>query len=130
MSQPPYYSTDGRSFNASGVGDEISIEDERVALEQSIAGVVRTPSVNGRGLVADYEEITATGAVAGTPGHFTPAGATSPATFEDMDGITADPAEHWAEGEYVVTVDDTRVHWNGEAWVEGEAPEPPAGGED
>src|SRR5690606_14244092 len=59
MSQPPYYSTDGRSFNASGVGDEISIEDERVALEQSIAGVVRTPSVNGRGLVADYEEITA-----------------------------------------------------------------------
>lgn len=122
MSQPPYFSTDGRTFGATAVDEEVSITDDRVAYEQSIAGTIRTPSVDGRGVVEDYEAVEATGATAGEPGSFTPEGSVTPADLAGLDGVTADPATAWTEGQYVELIDDSHAHWDGSAWVAGDAP--------
>lgn len=65
--------------------------------------------------------ITATGAVAGIPGEFTPFGATIPADLAAMTGITASPATAWTIGQYVVLGDDSDANWNGTAWELGAA---------
>jgi hypothetical protein len=64
----------------------------------------------------------ATGAVAGTPGHFTPAGSAPPANLAAMSGppaITASPTTAWTTGEYVVLADGTNANWTGTNWVAG-----------
>jgi hypothetical protein len=68
----------------------------------------------------------ATGATAGTPGSFTPAGCETPA---DMTGITASPATAWAEGEYVEPASGS-TYWDGTAWTSGAAPAPEADEDD
>ena len=68
----------------------------------------------------DY--ILATGATAGTPGSFTPAGAQVPANRAALTGLTASPATLWTVGQYVVTADTQHSHWNGTAWTAGNAP--------
>jgi hypothetical protein len=65
--------------------------------------------------------ITATGASAGFPGFYTPAGATVPANLAALTGITASPATAWATGQYVITADLIGAHWSGSAWVVGKA---------
>jgi hypothetical protein len=65
--------------------------------------------------------VTATGATAGTPGSFTPAGAQSPANLGAMAGLTANPATAWTTGQYVATGDAAHCHWNGTAWITGNA---------
>ena len=64
----------------------------------------------------------ATGATAGTPGTFTPAGALTPSNNAAMTGLTATPATAWTSGQYVATGDAQHQHWNGTAWVVGNAP--------
>jgi hypothetical protein len=66
----------------------------------------------------------ATTATAGTPGTYTPAGATPPDRLADMAGVTASPTAAWGEGEYVVTDMGEEVHWDGVAWAAGRAPAP------
>jgi hypothetical protein len=68
----------------------------------------------------------ATGATAGTPGSMTPTGATAPANFAAMTGITASPATAWTDGQHVVLADNSHAYWNGTAWVVGEVPATPA----
>lgn len=63
----------------------------------------------------------ATGATAGTPGAFTPAGAFRPETVDDMDGITASPTTAWTAGQFVMLQDGTPAHWTGTAWAAGPA---------
>jgi len=70
----------------------------------------------------DHGAVTATGAVAGTPGYFTPTGATVPANLAALTGITASPATTWASGQYVITADLLANNWNGSAWVAGKHP--------
>jgi hypothetical protein len=82
-----------------------------VELEWSLAGA----PVKDSGIVA-------TGATAGTPGTFTPPGATAPADLAAMTGITASPATAWATGEYVVLGDASHCHWDASAWAAGDAP--------
>lgn len=65
--------------------------------------------------------VDATGATAGTPGTFTPAGATPPANLAAMSGITATPATAWTTGQYVALGDVSHAHWDGSAWTAGEA---------
>src|SRR5215467_5021940 len=65
--------------------------------------------------------VAATGATSGTPGTFTPAGATPPANLAAMTGITATPNTAWATGSYVVLGDSTHAHWSGTAWASGDA---------
>src|SRR4051812_16203149 len=67
----------------------------------------------------------ATGATAGTPGTFTPAGSKPPATVAAMTGIIASPATPWTSGQYVQTGTagaSGRTSWSGTSWVGGAAP--------
>ena len=65
--------------------------------------------------------VAATGANAGSPGQFTPAGATRPANLAAMTALTANPATAWTAGQYVVTGDQLGAHWSGSAWTAGVA---------
>jgi hypothetical protein len=64
----------------------------------------------------------ATGATAGSPGTFTPSGATAPANLAAMSGITASPTTAWTTGQYVTLGDSTNAYWDGSAWQTGMAP--------
>lgn len=63
--------------------------------------------------------IAATGATAGSPGSFTPAGAAAPADLAGMAGIVATPATAWTSGQHVVLGDASQTNWNGTTWVTG-----------
>ena len=71
----------------------------------------------------------ASGAVAGTPGTWTPAGAEPPATVAALiagtpNVVVASPATAWTTGQYVqtqATGTGGRAHWSGTAWVTGAA---------
>lgn len=69
----------------------------------------------------------ATGATAGTPGEWTPTGATPPANHANLAAgipvlVVASPATAWLVGESVVTGDGSDSYWNGTAWTAGVAP--------
>jgi hypothetical protein len=66
--------------------------------------------------------ITATGATAGTPGFYTPAGAGVPANLAALTGLTASPSATWGAGQYVITGDLLANNWNGTTWVTGKHP--------
>jgi hypothetical protein len=70
----------------------------------------------------DRGAVACTGATAGSPGHFTPTGATTPANLAGLAAITASPATAWASGQYVITADFLANHWDGAAWAAGKAP--------
>lgn len=87
------------------------------------------PSTRGAGPTDDHGtgdiEIIATGATAGTPGTWTPPGATPRAGVTDMAGVTASPATAWTTGQYVqgsTPGAPGEVTWTGSAWVGGRAP--------
>lgn len=58
-----------------------------------------------------------TGATAGSPGTWTPAGSRPPASLADTTGVTANPATNWTAGQYVVTRDGTKVRWTSTVWA-------------
>lgn len=70
-----------------------------------------------------------TGATAGIPGAFTPAGSTAPASPADLTAgrpyvVRATPQTAWTTGQYVQTLTagvGGRASWNGTAWVAGVA---------
>lgn len=67
--------------------------------------------------------IPATGATAGTPGSFTPTGATPPADLAAMSTVVASPATAWATGQHVVLGDSSHAWWDSDSWEgPGEAP--------
>jgi len=68
--------------------------------------------------------IVATGATAGTPGTFTPAGATPPASLTALQGgsVVANPATAWTTGQYVNLGDTTKAYWDVDTWESGMAP--------
>jgi hypothetical protein len=72
-------------------------------------------------------DVPATGANAGTPGTWTPAGSTPPASVTALQaaGIVASPSTAWATGEYVQTGTSGvpgQANWDGSAWVLGVSP--------
>jgi hypothetical protein len=64
----------------------------------------------------------ATGATAGSPGTFTPAGSAPPANLAAMSTVTASPTTAWTTGQSVVLGDSSNAHWDGAAWATGIAP--------
>lgn len=66
--------------------------------------------------------VDATGATAGSPGSFTPSGATAPADLAGLNAITADPMTPWTEGQHVVLGDSSQAYWDGTTWLAGSAP--------
>jgi|SRR5262245_11013699 len=73
--------------------------------------------------------VAAAGATAGTPGTWTPAGSTPPASVAALQGATpaivASPTTAWATGEFMQTGTAGtagQAYWDGSAWVAGVAP--------
>jgi hypothetical protein len=66
----------------------------------------------------------ATGATAGIPGTYTPAGSDGPDSLAALQagGITASPATAWTTGQYIGLDDGTHAYWDGDSWEAGEAP--------
>jgi hypothetical protein len=62
-----------------------------------------------------------TGATAGAPGAFTPAGAARPVNLAALQGggVTASPATAWTSGQHVVLLDGSLANWTGSAWAAG-----------
>jgi hypothetical protein len=69
----------------------------------------------------DNGSVAATGAVAGSPGYYTPTGATVPADLAALTGVVASPSTGWGAGQYVITADMLAANWNGSAWGTGKA---------
>jgi hypothetical protein len=65
--------------------------------------------------------VPATGATAGTPGTWTPAGSAPPANLAAASSVTASPTTAWTTGQYVVAGDAAHIHWDGAAWATGPA---------
>jgi hypothetical protein len=65
--------------------------------------------------------VAATGATAGQPGYYTPAGATVPGNLAALATVTASPLTEWTAGQYVITADLLAAHWDGAAWEAGKA---------
>ena len=65
----------------------------------------------------------ATGATAGIPGAFTPAGTSvySVAAANTAPVVVASPATNWTAGQYVTTRSGD-MYWNGTTWVAGRHP--------
>lgn len=106
------------TFVAPPPGSGHIIEPEPPHERQSV------PPVHGS-LPNDGGSVAATGATAGSPGTWTPAGSTPPASPASMSGITASPTTAWTTGQYVQTGtagSAGQTHWNGTAWAAGTAP--------
>ena len=126
----------GWAVDASGkpniASETISVETEKVTnadLGDAEAEVIKNDKTldtwENEGWVAAADgggPIAATGATAGTPGTFTPAGSTAPANLAGMTGLTASPSSAWTTGESVKPADASDAHWDGSAWVAGVAP--------
>ena len=99
------------TFGAAAYGDDLTSD-----IAWDIVGDP-TLSFDGAGAVA-------TGATAGTPGSFTPAGAVTPANLAALQagGVTASPASAWTTGQSVVLGDASNAHWSGSAWAAAVAP--------
>lgn len=70
--------------------------------------------------------VHSTGATAGAPGTWTPAGSTPPANVTALiagvpNVVAANPTTAWTVGQYVATGDAAQAHWSGTAWVAGAA---------
>lgn len=78
----------------------------------------------GEPALSPYTTTPATGATAGTPGSWTPAGTAPPADLADLQAsaIVANPATAWVTGTYVRPADNSHAHWTGSAWAVGDAP--------
>ncbi|MEU8133237.1 hypothetical protein [Streptodolium elevatio] len=65
--------------------------------------------------------VVATGATAGSPGAFTPSGATAPFDIADLGTVTASPLTAWTTGQHVILGDTSHAHWDGDSWEPGNA---------
>jgi len=65
--------------------------------------------------------VPATGAIAGTPGTFTPEGSTPPFDLAAMAPIVASPIAAWTTGQFVMMGNNNSCHWNGTNWAGGGA---------
>jgi len=92
-------------------------------LDASIDSSLQAPKISGTWKAAGpfnmKAVVVATGATAGAPGFFTPAGAAAPANLAAMTGKTASPATNWVTGQYMLLGDASKCNWNGTTWVAG-----------
>jgi hypothetical protein len=104
----------------------LEAERARITAEEEANAQARLDYMRENSNVPDItpepEPVPATGASAGTPGTFTPEGATPPADLGACASVTATPATAWATGEHVVLGDSSHAYWDGSAWVAGDAP--------
>ncbi|MFD7976719.1 hypothetical protein [Streptomyces sp. NPDC059071] len=103
-------------------GDDLSFGDT-----ESLAGLPLSvkPMPHGANAwsyaITPLGTVTATGATAGTPGSFTPAGASAPVSLAGMTTVTASPTTAWTTGQHVVLGDASKAFWDGNSWEPGQA---------
>lgn len=78
----------------------------------------------------DPDAPAATGATAGDPGTWTPAGTNRPDDLAALQasGIVATPNTLWEFGDHVVLEDGSKAYWDGDSWEAGESPNIPSTG--
>lgn len=82
-----------------------------------------TPPEPGCGGIPLGSEATGATEVEGGEGTLTPPNSYAPYDLADAaTGFTASPNTAWDTGSYVTLEDGSRAHWDGSAWVAGEAP--------
>jgi hypothetical protein len=92
------------------------------SIDCSLAAPKVTGTWNASGPWTVPGTVVATGATAGLPGSFTPAGATPPYALANLTGITASPATNWTVGQHVELGNGSDANWNGTSWVAGVHP--------
>jgi hypothetical protein len=68
--------------------------------------------------------VVPTGATAGAPGAWTPAGSTPPTTLAQANALGLSLGAVWAEGSWVDLAGGEDIHWDGTAFAAGIAPAP------
>jgi hypothetical protein len=113
-----------RVYNMEGVA--IPYNRTGVALYKvTLKGLVDTTRDAGDRLFQWFREKqaeTATGAIAGSPGTYTPVGSSAPTNLGAMSPVIATPLTAWTTGQHMVLGDLSHCHWNATAWVTGNAP--------
>lgn len=66
--------------------------------------------------------VVPTGATAGTPGAWTPAGSTAPGTLAQANALGLSLGAAWATGQWVDLAGGGDIHWAGAAFALGQAP--------
>lgn len=125
------YLNDSTDPRASGkvslaAGDFGGVAGEVLTLTGSLP-IIGYPDITDK-TGASLRPSGATGATAGTPGTWTPAGSTPPASVTALQSaspaIVASPATAWTTGQFVQTGTagtPGQAHWSGSAWVAGAA---------
>lgn len=103
-------------------GDDLSLSDT-----ESLAGLPLSvkPLIDGTNTYSYAITplgVAATGAIAGSPGSFTPLNAVAPATFAGLTGVVASPVTAWTTGQNVILGDGSLASWTGTAWAVGARP--------
>lgn len=116
--------------------------DEIVVLDDTVEGVPTTYRFELTGLEHDItphtwntvinvdrwiaaDPLPVLGVVPGTPGYFTPPGATVPANLAALQALGAlGETTAWAPGEFVWLADGSRAYWTGSAWAKGALGDP------
>lgn len=114
----PYLVAEDDADAADLLQEAIDLQDHQITFRTTIA-----PPVPTGGLIPldDPDSSDATGATAGIPGAFTPAGGVRPANLAGMTAITATPGTAWTTGQFVYVGDGSKAHWSGTAWAAGAA---------
>jgi hypothetical protein len=102
--------------------DEAALLDVTFAVEGQIGTEPYNLVFDAATFPAEGGAVAATGATAGTPGSFTPSGATVPANLAALSTVVANPATAWTTGQYVDLADASKAHWDASAWVAGMTP--------
>lgn len=97
--------------------DDISVADT-----ESLAGLplgVKPMQLGNNAYTYAVTPLTsvATGAVAGIPGTYTPAGSAKPANLAALSTVVASPTTAWTAGQYVDLADATKAKWDGTTWI-------------
>lgn len=92
------------------------------ALSASTGGVMDPTIVTTPTTTDPATGVVATGAQAGAPGRWLPAGCLLPANLAGCPALTGQAA--WVTGQYVVLRDKSLATWNGTAWVVYTPPAP------
>jgi len=96
--------------------------------EWKITILTTPPRLGSKTVIGGATTVAITGVTAGTPGSFTPTGATLPANLAALkadpvvgDAGSAKPVAAWTTGQFVALGDATHAFWDGTAWQVGEA---------
>lgn len=107
--------------DSSGAPVALSPVSPSTALRVLKVGLAPPDDTVGAIPLDDPDSPEATGATAGTPGTFSPAGAFRPETVDDLAGVTATPLTAWTTGQGVLLQNGTFAYWDGAGWLPGKA---------